>query len=112
MRGRYEKWDSLTAGVCEEPTCGQAVPEHAPGKRGRVRFCSFECYRLYDRRTLKRGRRLYEAAVRWRAAPRKQPRNGPRNPPNPYFPEVTRMVDEFLREDREMRMQRMAACAR
>jgi hypothetical protein len=51
---------------------------------------------------MKRGWLLYEAAMRWRGMPRSHQR-GAKNPRNIYFGEVTLLLDQFLREDREMR---------
>lgn len=65
------------------------------------RFCSKDCERRYRRRAAVRGQRLYETAMRWRGAKRSHSK-GAKSPPG-LFNEVTGLLDEFLRDDREMR---------
>ena|SRR5258706_8633447 len=93
------------AGTCDEPTCCGSIPESRRSKRregGIARFCSEECYRKHHKRKVVRGARIYETALAWRTYPRSHLK-GAKNPPNPYFAEMTGLLDRFAREDREMR---------
>ena len=81
---------------CAEPTCNQPLPEGAKHD-----FCKPSCYRKHRNRAMSRGFRLYDVAVAWRTAPRSHQR-GAQNPPT-RFGDVTFLIDEYLREDREMR---------
>jgi hypothetical protein len=85
---------------CAEPSCNQRLPQ------GRYRrFCPGRaCKRVFDQRAACRAYRLYAVAMKWRSFPRSHQR-GAKNRHNPYFGEISTMLDDFLREDREMREQ-------
>ncbi len=95
-RDKYEKYPTDGSGRCAEPSCGcPLIGNH------RGRFCTARCYSQYHARAVKRGFRLYDAAMAWRATPRNHQR-GASNPPT-KFGDVTYLLDEFIREDRAMR---------
>lgn len=99
MRDPYTSHPPRVKGFCDEPTCCAPIPET---RRKQARFCSKPCYKKYHTRSVGRGFRLYETAMRWRCAPRSHTK-GAKNPPT-KFGDVTALLDEFLREDREMRI--------
>jgi hypothetical protein len=101
MRDKYDTFLPRRRGACDEPTCCGPVTRKSKRTGQISRFCSPDCYRKYHKRALVRGARLYEIAMRWRGAPRSHQR-GAKNPAT-IFGDVTWLLDEFLREDREMR---------
>lgn len=101
MRDFREPYLPRQEGICDEPTCCGIVTRKSKKTRQLARFCSKACDRKYHYRAGIRGQKLYEAAIRWRSAPRSHQR-GAKNPPT-NFADVTSLLDEFLREDREMR---------
>mgnify|MGYP001567601991 CR=1 FL=1 len=99
MRDRGTRWTPLLGGLCEEPTCGKKLPEGDRPKR----FCDATCYKRYKARAAVRGVRIWEALDRWRGAPRSHRRGaGATNAPT-GFSVVTQLVDEFRRDDRNLR---------
>ena len=102
MRDKTEPFPPYNPGTCDEPSCCGPVTRRNKRTNEIARFCSKFCDRRYNARALKRGARLYEVAIRWRGAKRSHQR-GAKNPPT-HFADVTWLLDEFLGEDREMRL--------
>jgi hypothetical protein len=95
-----ERIPALVLGVCSEPTCSGPIPDNRNG-----RFCSDKCYRLYHKRAVTRGFRVYEPIMRWITNPRPSHQKGAKNPRNPHLGDLTDLAREFAREDRELREQ-------
>jgi hypothetical protein len=93
-----EHIQALVVGVCDEPTCCGPIPG---GRNGA--FCSNECYRVWHRRAVTRGFRIYRSFMRWIETPRPCHQKGAKNPPNPYLGDLTAFGRDFMYEDRELR---------
>ncbi len=104
--------------LCAEPTCLNALDQ----KRRASRFCSRDCKEKHHNRELNRGAQLLRVAMAWRQDGRSNHRKGtpvpPSNVPAWQLPTilhgtgdlpksrwalVSRVIDSFIREDREMR---------
>lgn len=112
MRDPGDPFEPRIAGICDEPTCCAPI---APARRSRredqpTRFCSDACRNRYRNRAIKRGYRLYEVVARWREAPRCHQKGAVNQPTN--FGDVTAVIDEYLRRDRELREAARAANSR
>ena|ERR1700674_282752 len=110
MRDKGDAFGPRIAGVCDEPTCCAPLPPERKSKRKDqpTRFCSDACGIRYRNRAIKCGYRLYEVVARWREAPRRSHQKGAINPPT-SFGDVTAVIDEYLRKDRELREKAIAA---
>ncbi len=90
---------------CAEPSCPIIIAVRS--ERGHLRaFCCRACKMKSRNRELSRGARLLKAALTWRRVKRSH-QKGAHMPPG-GFGRFTAMLDEFLREDREMRAQAQA----
>jgi len=84
---------------CAEPSCANTADRSQKGHWRR--FCSPACKLKTRNRDLKRGAQLLKAARAWRLVKRSHAK-GAHMPPG-GFGRFTALLDEFLREDREMR---------
>ncbi len=109
MRDPGDPFGPRVPGICDEPTCCEEIPPHRRSKKpGQpTRFCSSDCRAKYRNRAVIRGYRLYEVVARWREAPRRSHQKGGINPPT-SFGDVTAVIDEYLRQDRQMREKALA----
>ncbi len=116
-------WEAPVA-ECAEPTCLSTLD---PKKRT-SRFCSRTCKEIHHNRELNRGAQLYRVAMAWRQDGRSNHRKGTPVPklnipawqlpailqgqgelPKSRWALVSRVIDSFIREDREFRAKAAAS---